>query len=121
MPMCSSEAIKGPYVSREPLLASSDWCWRCGSPPRGKLQTASASVLGPEPLSPLSPSWNEGCSDRVEICVISLFRFPLSKQDFLGMLWPCPPHKAKVKQHVPKLLSPSGAENWGVLVSSSKW
>lgn len=51
MPTCSSEAIKDPYVSREPLLASSDCCWRCRNPPRGKLQTAPASVMGPEPLS----------------------------------------------------------------------
>lgn len=47
MATCSSEAIKGPYVSRESLLASSDGCWRCENPPRGKLQTAPASVMGP--------------------------------------------------------------------------
>lgn len=51
MPTCSSEAINGPYVSREPLLASSDWRWGWGNPPRGKLQTTPASVVGPEPLS----------------------------------------------------------------------
>lgn len=59
MPACSGEAIKGPSVSCEPLLASSDWCRRCGNPPRGKPQSAPAAAMGPEPLPRQPPSWRK--------------------------------------------------------------
>ena len=72
-----------------------------------------ASVMGPEPPSRRSPSWDEGCAEKAEILVHSPFQFPFSKHDCLGILCPCPRGEPEGKQRVPELLSPPRGRNPG--------